>query len=181
VIPDSVDLEIREMKSMANVPHEQMVRMCDSQMSKAVLGGTLTTDAGDHGARSLGDTQREDQVMLAVSDATTLAESMRWGLLAPMVRYQFGLSAPVPLLKFAVEPEESLNELAERYERLAKAGAAIPMTHIYEKFGIPVPRPGEAILIPRRTMNTDTDEIAKAGDGVVSDAPTGTAQPASTP
>jgi phage gp29-like protein len=154
IIPDTVSLAITEMKGArsGDSVHSVLSRECDSQNSKLVLGGTLTTDPGSMGARSLGDTQKDEQIMLAISDAEEMCETFRYDVLAPMVLHRFGPSAPVPLIKIFVEPADSLDALANRVSKLASAGLAISQKWAYETFNIEPPAEGDLVMIPREPV-----------------------------
>lgn len=157
VLADTTSIEVLQL-AHENKIHESLIAACDAQMSKATLGGTLTTDAGLKGARSLGDTQRDEQVMLAISDEKQLSESIRYGIIAPMVRYWFGPSAPIPKFRFAVAPEDSMLEHAELIKTLVDAGMEIPQAYGYDRFRIRAPKPGEKIMLPKRVTVKDTQE-----------------------
>lgn len=144
-IPDTVSIDIRELKNINSTIHEAMSDKCDSQNSKLVLGGTLTTDAGTHGARSLGDTQRQDQEMFTVSDAEAVGETFRFDTLTPMVRFKFGEGAPVPMLRFAVEPPEDKASIARTWKDAGdamttwkNAGVRVDMAAAAERVGMPL-------------------------------------------
>lgn len=177
MLPDTVSLQIHELKAATHSIHQTLSNECDSQNSKLVLGGTLTTDAGTHGARSLGDTQREDQMLLGVSDAENISETLRHDTLTPMVRFRFGAGSPVPLFKIHNEPRESLDSMATRIDLLAKAGLRIPESYVYELFSIPPPEVGEQVLVPRKPVEDpsvgNVDEApaeSTGGDGILPDA-----------
>ncbi len=154
VVPDTTKLQIVSPQRQ-NTIHQAIQTAVNAEMSKAVLGNTLTTDAGEKGARSLGDNQSDEQAMIASGDARTLCETLRWSLLAPMVRYNFGPKAKIPIATINVKKEESLNELAARIKMLVEAGADVTQAWVQETFGLPTPAPGEPLLtaiIPQKVQ-----------------------------
>ena len=62
-----------------------------------------------------------------------------------MVRLNLG-DAPPPVLHLEVEEPEDMAALAEQVARLAAAGVTIPQAWVRERFGIPEPAEGEAII-----------------------------------
>ena len=94
---EGVDIELLT-HTVTTFPHEALIDWCNSEMSKAFLGQTLTTEPGDRGARSLGEVHADVEASLIYSDALTEAET-----LAPMLKQltaiQFGPEAPVPIFK----------------------------------------------------------------------------------
>jgi phage gp29-like protein len=156
VIADTTAIEVLAMAHDIKI-HQELIAACDAQMSKVALGNTLTTEVGSTGGnRALGERQGDEQLMLAISDEKQLSETIRRLVIAPMVRYFFGPGVPVPRIRFAVAPEESLLEHAKVIKTLVEAGANIPQAYAYEKFRIPAPKDGEAVMIPKRVNVTES-------------------------
>jgi phage gp29-like protein len=90
--------------SSSGSPHEAIVRWCDAQVSKNVLGQTLTTDSTQAtGTYSLGVIHDEVRLGLAEDDAGGIAETTERDLFEPLVRYGLGPEYPVPRLALIVE------------------------------------------------------------------------------
>ena len=115
-----------------------MAEFCNREMSKAILGQTLTTDVyratGTYSAARVHHEVRRDIVQ---SDADGLAATLQGQLLRPLVGFNFGWHRSVPTLRFYAEEEVNLRELAETYEKLAALGVRIPAEHVAEVFGLP--------------------------------------------
>jgi hypothetical protein len=81
-LPDSVKITLLGpgISGTTNgINHEKLIALCDEQISKAIRGGTLQVDAGDKGARSLGEVHAESDVRNARYDACCLADTLRGG------------------------------------------------------------------------------------------------------
>ena len=103
VIPDTTKLEVMDAPSV-NAVHERLVAICNGEMSKAIVGSTLASDVGTTGGnRALGEVHERVTLMIARRDAEVLAATLKRDLIAPMVRRQFGASAPVPTITFATD------------------------------------------------------------------------------
>lgn len=126
--------------------HSPLLETFNAEISKAVLGETLTTEAGSRGARSLGEVHAQQGRMIAKYDAVALAETIRRCLIAPLVQYNFGADVPVPRLAFSVEPPESLDGMASRLEKLVKVGLKVGQGWTRDQFGITDPGPDEELL-----------------------------------
>lgn len=148
VLPDTTKIEFQFASGPVGEMHKMLVEHCNGEMSKATLGETLTTDAGSRGARSLGTVHDDVRIMVAKWDARAISETLRYHLLAPLVRLNFGESTPVPEIAFEVEPEDNLNELADRIQKLVFAGLDIPQGWVRDRFGIDDPTDGEDTLAP---------------------------------
>lgn len=144
VIPDVTDLQVIEAKD--NRVHEDLVKLCNGEMSKAILGGTLTSDPGDRGARSLGEVHLRAMVQLLKSDAENLADTLRRDLFAPLVRMNLGDRAPVPYIAFNVEPPEDAKSRAERLKMYMDHGLSIPADWVRDMESIPSPTPGQEVI-----------------------------------
>lgn len=93
IIPDSIEIDLKGpgVTGAANViNHEGLIALCCEMISKAVRGGTMMSDAGEKGARSLGEVQAEGDRRNATADAGELAETLYADLVLPIVR----LNAP---------------------------------------------------------------------------------------
>lgn len=81
-LPDSVKITLMGpgITGTTNaINHEKLIGLCDEQISKAIRGGTLQADAGDKGARSLGEVHAESDIRNARYDASCLADTLRGG------------------------------------------------------------------------------------------------------
>jgi phage gp29-like protein len=144
VIPDVTDIKVIEAKD--NQVHNDLVKLCNGEMSKMVLGGTLVSDPGDRGARSLGEVHLRAMSLLLKSDAENLADTIRRDLFAPLVRANLGDRAPVPHIAFGVEPPADAKERAERLKLYMDQGLRVPAEWIYDAEGIPSPQPGDVTI-----------------------------------
>jgi len=88
VLPDSVKLSIEH--PTGGITQAEFISICDQQMSKAVVGQTLTTEVGQTGGnRALGQVQKEGAKELSRYDATCLAETLKRDLVAWIVKLNY--------------------------------------------------------------------------------------------
>ena len=120
-----------------------MAEFCNREMSKAILGQTLTTDtAGATGTYAAARVHAQVRRDLVKADAQALAQTLREQLLRPLVGFNFGWEKPVPWFRFRYEEEEDLRTLSEVYRNLQEMGLPLDMEHVAERFGIPLPEGG---------------------------------------
>ena len=143
--PDTTDVKLVPPVSGRTL-HHPMLEMFNMEMSKAVLGETLTTEAGSKGARALGEVHAQQGKMIARYDASALAETLRRHLIAPIVLHNFGPDVAVPRIVFAVDPQESLDSQAQRLSLLIRAGLRVSQTWVRNEFGIADPGPDEELM-----------------------------------
>lgn len=144
VIPDTTDLSV--IAATDSGVHAELVKLCNGEMSKVILGGTLTSDPGDKGARSLGEVHLRAMFQLLRSDAEGLADVIRRDLLTPLVRMNLGDRAPVPFLALNVEPPEDALARAERLDLYMKYGLTVSAKWLRDVESIPDPTDGEEVV-----------------------------------
>jgi len=159
VLPDTVRAEFVNIAAGYQDLHEKLIALINAEISKAVLGGTLTTDPGKLGARALGDTQQDEQLLIARWDARVLGEALTYQLLAPAVRYNYGPDAPVPQLILDVSPDKDRVQFAQYVKTLAEAGLNIPQSWVRDELNIPEAKQGESVLVPREPVEVDAAGI----------------------
>ena len=147
IIPTSADISIIESNKTTSADiFEKFARYADEQMSKAILGQTLSSDSGG-GSYAQGKVHNEVRHDLTVADAKSLAETIRKDIIQPLVLYNFGPDAKIPLFVFNSNETDDLKVTAEIYKTLiCDMGLSIPVDHVYKKFSIPKPEKGEAVL-----------------------------------
>lgn len=149
IIPDGTEITFVESNKGTSINlYEDLARFCDEQISKAVLGQTLTSDASGGGSYAQSKTHNEVRHDLTDSDCKSLASTLKSYLIKPLVWFNFGTDR-VPQIKFDCEGTENLKELSEVYKTLSvDMGLKIPTSHIYKKFNIPKPENDEEVLNP---------------------------------
>lgn len=146
--PETTELEIHFPSGNAgtNATHQELANFMAAEMSKAVLGQTLTTEAGTRGARSLGDVHDEVRKDIREADAMAVAATIRRDLIVPLVRMNFGPTAAIPDFQFITEESADLKAFGEGVKNLFDAGTKIPQSWVRDQAGIPEPEEGEELL-----------------------------------
>ena len=149
VIPDTTKLTVLDAPNV-NALHEHLVALCNGEMSKAVVGSTLSAEVGENGGnRALGEVHERVTLMIARGDAEAVAATLRRDLLRPMVERMFGRGTPCPKIVFATDPAQDLTELAKRLDVAVRAGVNVSQAAAREMLQIPEPQEGDALLVPR--------------------------------
>lgn len=150
IIPDTtlIDFITSEAKASSADLYERLARYCDEQISKAVLGQTLTSDSGG-GSYAQSKTHNDVRHDLTVADCKSLAATLRRDLIRPLVLFNFGDDTRVPYLRFDAAEAEDLTQTATIISTLVRdVGLAVPTSYLYKKFSIPKPEGGEEIAKP---------------------------------
>ena len=149
IIPDGTTIDfVTAEKTSSSDLYERLARYCDEQISKAVLGQTLTSDSGG-GSYAQSKTHNDVRHDLTVADCKALASTLRRDLIRPLCIFNFGEDKRVPHIRFDCEESEDLTQTAEILGTLIeKTGLRVPTSFIYKKFSIPEPEEGEEIATP---------------------------------
>lgn len=150
IIPDGTAIDfITTEKTSSTDLYERLARYCDEQISKAILGQTLTSDSGG-GSYAQSKTHNEVRHDLTAADCKGLAATLRRDLIRPLVLFEFGEDKRVPYMRFDFEESGDLEQTANILGVLIeKTGLKVPTSYIYKKFSIPKPEGGEEIATPR--------------------------------
>lgn len=149
MIPDGALIEFIETKGTTGTNiYAALADFCNREMSKAVLGQTLTSDVGNTGSYAAGKVHNEVRQDLKEADCKAIAKTLRRDIIKPLLVFNFGESRRLPWIKFHYEEPEDQETQAKTYQVLTDMGLPIATEHIYEKFGIPKPDKGQEILKP---------------------------------
>lgn len=165
IVPDGASIEfIDSNKTTTSDIYEKLAGFCNKEISKAILGQTLTSEIGNSGSYAASKTHGEVRQDLVEADSKALAQTIRRDLIKPLVMFNFGDDSKLPYLKFHSEPPEDLEKSAKTYATLiSDIGLPVSEEHVYEKFGIPKPEDRQKLIIPPTrtpTILKDTEVIA---------------------
>jgi len=162
-MPDTFDIDVMwptGQVSRTTSEHRELYDAMGREISKAVIGGTLTVEAGDKGARSLGDVHDLVRSDLMLSDAVGVG-----GLLNRMfVAEWYRLNAPASIRRgeffFHTEDAVDLVAFAGAVDKLVKAGTKIPQAWVRDRAAIREPKEDEEILVPTAPVPAEPVEEA---------------------
>ena len=142
-------------------------------MSKAILGGTLTTQAdGKTSTNALGEVHNEVRHDILTSDAAQIAATITRQILAPLAYLNCGVSDPalLPWFRFDTRQAEDIQVFADALPKLASV-MDIPAAWAHEKLKIPQAGGGEKVLAVKPQAMPEPAALtasAKAEDGPAS-------------
>lgn len=112
IIPDGTSIDfITTEKTSSSDLYERLARYCDEQISKAILGQTLTSDSGG-GSYAQSKTHNDVRHDLTVADCKALASTLRRDLIRPLCIFNFGEDKRIPYIRFDCEESEDLTQTA---------------------------------------------------------------------
>jgi len=144
VIPESMQIEFIEPKGNSQAPFEDAARFFNEQVSKLVLGQTMTSDNGS----SLGQAKIHNEIRIDIlqADARQLAKTVNRDLIRWFVAYNYGLGVPCPQIEFPVKKPEDVKVLSASLAELVPLGLEVSQSDIMSKLGLSPPQKGDKLL-----------------------------------
>ena len=153
MLPRSMDIEFPEVTGARGESGlwQNLLDYLDRQVSKLILGQTLTADTGQGGGGSyaLGSVHNEVRMDILHADAESLTDTLNRQFIPVLVGLNFAGVTEFPRLSLRVEEPEDLAALSGIVARAVQLGQPVGQAWFAEKFGIPLPAEGEEILKAR--------------------------------
>lgn len=137
IAEDGTRIEIKEAasKGSSGGVHEQYIAGANAEISKAILGQTLTTEIGDNGSYAAARTHNEVRQDLARRDRARCAAAFS-EVFALLTRFNLGEDVATPQFQYQA-PEDLKADRAERDEKLYAVGWRPNAEYISEHYSIP--------------------------------------------
>lgn len=149
IIPQGMDILFETASNATQDIPGILVTRCEQGMSKAILGGTLTTQAdGKTSTNALGEVHNEVRHDILTSDAAQIAATITRQILAPLAYLNGGVSDPalLPWFRFDTRQAEDIQVFADALPKLVAVMDDIPAAWAHEKLKIPQAGEGEKVL-----------------------------------
>lgn len=140
VVPEGMTMELLEAKRSGTFDaYESLCAYMDREISKIILGQTLTTSEGSSGSRALGSVHNEVRLELTKNDADLLSDTLNNSLVRWIVDLNLpGYAAtglPYPMLWWDVSEPEDLAARADRDTKIAGLGYRATPDYIRATYG----------------------------------------------
>lgn len=167
IVPEGMKIDFKDAAKGEESPFDSMIDRMERSMSKAILGGTLTSGEGEHGTQALGNVHNEVRHDLMKADARQLASTMTSQLLYPILAVNRGFSdmRRCPRVVFDTQEAEDLKLYAEAVPKLVAVGMNIPRSWAHDKLKIPQAQDQEPVLragAPAAPASGDDDATERA-------------------
>lgn len=148
VIPDAIALELLESRrASAGDSYADLADWCNDEMTRAVLGQTLTTGegrrAGSLALARVHSTVRFDYIR---TDACFLMDAVNAQLVRWIIDFNFGPDSPAPRWTIDLQPEIDREVEIGIDRQLLQMGVPLPLRYFYEKYGRPEAAEGDRPL-----------------------------------
>jgi phage gp29-like protein len=140
-IPENVALEFLEAKRTGAInTYRELADWCNDEMSKLVLGATLTTGEGRRsGSLALGKVHERVRSEYIESDARALMNVINSQLIRWIVDFNFGADTPAPRFVIDTTEDDGLEQEIQVDQELVKMGVPLPLSYFYERYKRPAP------------------------------------------
>lgn len=141
------DIKVVDLAVGGNIPFPALVERMDRVMAAMWRGADLSTLSRDRGYGA--SLQEKESCVLEEDDAQTLNETLHRYVDRWVIRYLFGENVePLARVKILVSGLQCTMDDTAIDEFLLKHGAPLAVADVMERYGRPLPRPGEALLTP---------------------------------
>lgn len=165
IIPQGMQIEFEEAAKGSEKPFAYMMEFMDKAMSKAILGGTLTSQAdGASSTNALGNVHNEVREELRDSDLTQIETTITRDMVLPMYMFNcrsFTKPSRSPRLEFDTTEPEDMKLFSDSLPGLVGMGVQIPVNWPNEKLQIPLPKAGEAVLGAVVAKDLDSNSLVQ--------------------
>jgi phage gp29-like protein len=150
IIPQGMELEFVETKGQrGEAVFGSLLDYLDKQVSKLVVGQTMTADNGS----SMAQAKVHNEVRLDIqrADGRQLANTVNRDHIAWAVAMNFGPQPVYPSVEYPVAEPEDTKSLADGVAKLVPLGLRVSQTEIRTKFGLSEPGEKDELLTPPRS------------------------------
>jgi phage gp29-like protein len=178
VHPNSLTIEPKSFEGgggKAKLTWKEWLEICNAEISKVVLGGTLGTEVSSGGGnRALGEVQERAETDLEQFDATALAECLRRDLVTTLVRLNMPEALHVvPRVLIHIEAEPDAKSVVANAIQLADRGVPLDADDVAQKSGLKcVPNESKdekGDVKPRRMFKSDFIDPSLVDSTLLSD------------
>ncbi len=150
-IPESMKIDFVQASNISGATDlfERLATYMDKQVSKAILGQTMTADEG----ASLSQSKTHENVRHDIlrADARQMAGSINRDLIRPFVDLNFGQQERYPRLDIPVPDPEDQEKWMRVVERFVRLGGKVSASTVADRLNIPAPAEGDELLTPPAT------------------------------
>jgi phage gp29-like protein len=165
IIPEGMTIEFLKAEQQGSVTlYQGLAEYLDLQISKGVLGQTLTTEVkqGSLAAAQVHDAVRGD---IESSDAKQLAATINRDLVRPLVDLNRGPQQAYPRLRIGRAEAVDVPKLTAAVTSLVPFGLRVSTKEMRDKIGLREPEPDEEVLTPPAPTPAFNRDGAPPADG----------------
>lgn len=167
IIPRGMELEFEKAADGSDSTFMAMIEWAEKSASKAILGGTLTSQAdGVTSTNALGNVHNDVRLEIRNADLKRLAATLTRDLVYPLYVLNgksYNDVRRIPRFEFDVAESEDLNAFADGLNKLVDIGFRIPKQWAHDKLQVPIAGDDEDVLV--RTVPNSTAYVHSKNTG----------------
>ncbi len=158
-IPESMQIDMVETAkgSGGETLFENMAKWADQQISKAVLGQTMTSDDGSSQSQAI--IHNEVRKDIIKWDARQLANTLNRDLVIPFIDLNFGVQERYPTIELMLEEAENLKAWVDALTPLVDRGLKVQASDVRDKMGLADPDDDSELLHPEKQVITQPEMV----------------------
>jgi len=147
VIPDSMSIELMEASRQGDGSYRSACEYFDQQISKVVLGQTLTTEVASRGSYAASQIHEQVRQDIIEADADLLDAYLSRVLIPWIVDYNFpGVTSYPRLVTHAGKKPDLFARSQIDKTLVQEIGLPVAKSYFYETYGLPQPTEGEEVV-----------------------------------
>lgn len=153
VVPKEMDVEIVNAGKASGSGHKLFLEKAeywDKQISKVVLGQTMTTDDGSSLAQAT--IHQRTQIDIRKADARSVVNTINRDLIRPFVILNYGEQKSYPMVRIQAEEPEDTKSLMETTKVFVNLGGKVQMSEVRDRLGFSEPEKGAELLLPESVI-----------------------------
>ena len=158
IMPESMNVEFIEATKGqgGEAIYERICEFLDKQVSKGVVGQTMTADDGS--SQSQANVHNEVRKDILAADIRQLENTLNRQLVKPYVDFNFGPQKRYPRITFPLVDAEDIAVLVDAVDKLVARGLKVGQKTMLDKLGLPEAQDGEELLTATVTAPESTTE-----------------------
>ncbi len=166
IVPDTTDIQFVSVNSKGGADaFLGTAEYWDKQISKRVLGQTMSTDEGTGKGKAQASEQSKQKLELKRHDVQRVIGTLRAHLITPYVRLNYGPDALVPGLMGETRTDEELDMRMTTIERFVELGGEIEESVVRDMLSLPEPEKKDGVATGRLlTRKATASPTAKQGE-----------------
>lgn len=151
VIPTTMELEFAKVDGQhGTAVFGGLISYVDKQVSKAIVGQTMTADEG--GSLAQAKVHNEVRLDIVRADGRQIGNTISRDVIEAFVSFNFGPQAAYPRVAFPVAEPEDVKALADGLAQLVPLGLRVGQAEIRNKLGLSEPQGEEEVLAQAQPM-----------------------------
>ncbi|SHO58785.1 DUF935 domain-containing protein [Vibrio quintilis] len=168
IVPRGMEIDFQNAADGQSDPFMAMINWCEKSQSKAILGGTLTSQAdGKTSTNALGNVHNEVRQEIRDFDLSRLAGTLTRDVVFPLYALNcrsYQHPRRHPRFEFDITEAEDLKHLSDSLPGLVTLGMKIPLQWAHDKTQIPMAKDGEAVLGASQPETPTTENPVSQAD-----------------